>query len=46
MKEEQIKSDILVFVEDIYDIHNKTARLSFSTKNNRLFESGALYFWL
>ena len=32
VKEEQIKSDILVFVEDIYDIHNKTARLSFSTK--------------
>ena len=32
VKEEQAKSDILVFVEDIYDKHNKTARLSFSTK--------------
>lgn len=32
VREEQAKSDILVFVEDIYDKHNKTARLSFSTK--------------
>lgn len=32
VKKEQAKSDILVFVEDIYDKHNKTARLSFSTK--------------
>lgn len=32
VKEEQAKSDILVFVEDVYDKNNKIARLSFSTK--------------